>query len=183
VPVKIPATPGLYRLVGTIHGKDGVAYDAATQALIPALIVRVTGPLTAAYDAQPVAFADAGETFELPVGVTNLGASAWGAPAVQNRIGGAETEPARRATLVARWVAIGGADSGSPVPDTRAVLPAGLAPGASTSAVLSLTAPDAPGDYLLLLDVITPRSGSLAAAGVAPGIVRVTIEAGAAAAP
>ena len=183
VPVKIPATPGLYRLVGTIHGKDGVAYDAATQALIPALIVRVTGPLTAAYDAQPVAFADAGETFELPVGVTNLGASAWGAPAVQNRIGGAETEPGRRATLVARWVAIGGADSGSPVPDTRAVLPAGLAPGASTSAVLSLTAPDAPGDYLLLLDVITPRSGSLAAAGVAPGIVRVTVEAGAAAAP
>jgi hypothetical protein len=33
-----------------------------------------------------------------------------------------------------------------------------------------------PGDYLVLLDVITPRSGSLAAAGVAPGIVRVTVE-------
>ncbi|HSL32237.1 MAG TPA: hypothetical protein VK871_01230, partial [Candidatus Limnocylindrales bacterium] len=69
-----------------------------------------------------------------------------------------------------------GKRDGVPAADTTAVLPAGLAPGASASVVLRLTAPDVPGDYLVLLDVITPRSGSLAAAGVAPGIVRVTVE-------
>jgi hypothetical protein len=176
VPVDVPGSPGLYRLVATVHGADGIAYDAATQALVPALIVRVTGPLTAVYDVQPVAFVSAGGPVELPVGVTNLGASAWGAPAVPSRLGGAEGEPARRATLVARWVSIAGNRDGVPAADTTAVLPAGLAPGASASVGLRLTAPDVPGDYLVLLDVITPRSGSLAAAGVAPGIVRVTVE-------
>jgi hypothetical protein len=183
VPVRIPATPGLYRLVGTIHGQDGVAYDAATQALMPALIVRVTGPLTAVYDAPPVAFATAGGSFQLPVGVTNLGSSAWGTPAVPSRIGGAEGEPARRATLVARWVSIAGTDDGPPAADTTALLPAGLAPGASANVVFGLTAPSEPGNYLLLLDVLTPRAGSLAAAGVAPGIVRVTVDAASTPAP
>ena len=51
VPVNVPTVPGLYRLVATIHEADGVAYDAASQALVPALIVRVTGQLTAKYDA------------------------------------------------------------------------------------------------------------------------------------
>jgi hypothetical protein len=183
VPVRMPATAGLYRLVGTIHGKDGVAYDAETQALVPALIVRVTGPLTAAYEAPPVVFADAAGAIDLPVGVTNLGAAAWGSPAVKSRLGGAEGEPAQRATIVARWVPIAGSDAGAPAPDASAVLPPGLAPGASARVVLTLSAPQAPGDYLVLLDVLTPRSGSLAAAGVAPGIVRVTVGAAAATAP
>ena len=34
VPVTVPSTPGLYRLVATVHQPDGVAYDAATQALV-----------------------------------------------------------------------------------------------------------------------------------------------------
>src|SRR4029078_4385414 len=33
VPFRVPAKEALYRLVGTIHGSDDVAYDAATQAL------------------------------------------------------------------------------------------------------------------------------------------------------
>jgi hypothetical protein len=45
--------------------------------------------------------------------------------------------------------------------------------------VFHLTAPAAPGDYLILLDVITPRIGSLAIAGVSPGIIRVTVSASA----
>ena len=93
--------PGLYRLVGTIHGKDGVAYDAATQALMPALIVRVTGSLTAVYDVPATAFATSGGTFDLQVGVTNLGAAAWGSPGVDHRsrrrrIGAGETRGPRR---------------------------------------------------------------------------------------
>ena len=43
VPVTMPSVPGRYRLTITLHDADGVAYDAATQALIPPLIVRVTG--------------------------------------------------------------------------------------------------------------------------------------------
>jgi hypothetical protein len=183
VPVRVPAKPGLYRLVGTIHGKDGVAYDAATQTLMPALIVRVTGPLTAAYDAPPAVYAAPGAAIQVPVGVTNLGAAAWGAPAVNHRVGDAENEPARRATIVARWVTLGDAVAGAPAAEGRAILPAGLAPGASSSVVFGLTAPTKAGEYLLIIDVISPRSGSLAGAGVPPGIVRVTISGAAAPAP
>ena len=43
IPVSMPSVPGKYRLTITLHDKDGVVYDAATQALIPSLIVRVTG--------------------------------------------------------------------------------------------------------------------------------------------
>ncbi|HET9345810.1 MAG TPA: hypothetical protein VFO05_08910, partial [Candidatus Limnocylindrales bacterium] len=182
VPVRVPLQPGLYRLVGTIHGKDGVAYDAATQALMPALIVRVTGPLTAVYDVPPAAFATTGEAFDLHVGVTNLGAAAWGAPGV-HRLGGVEAEPARRATLVARWVSLADGAGGAPAPESTALLPAGLAPGAAADVGFRLTAPDAAGDYLLLVDVITPRSGSLAVAGVPPGIIRVTVSGASAPAP
>jgi hypothetical protein len=178
VPVRVPSTPGLYRLVGTIHGGDGVAFDAATQALMPALIVRVTGPLTAVYDAPETAFVTAGETFQLPASVTNLSAAAWGSPAIKARLG-AESAPAHRATFVARWVDMTGR-SGSPAAEGTAVLPAGLAPGARGEAVFRLTAPAAPGEYLILLDVLVPRTGSLALEGVSPAIIRVTVSGAAA---
>jgi hypothetical protein len=174
VPVRVPAREGLYRLVGTIHGKDGVAYDAATQALMPALIVRVTGPLTAAYDVPATAAATSGGSFDLHVGVTNLGAAAWGVAGVK-RFGGAESEPSTRATLVARWLNLADGSGAGSVPESTALLPAGLAPGAGAAVTFSIIAPQAAGDYLLLVDVITPKSGSLAVAGVPPGIVRVTV--------
>jgi hypothetical protein len=183
VPVRVPTQPGLYRLVGTIHGADGVAFDAATQALMPALIVRVTGPLTAVYDVPTTAFTTPGGTFSLHVGVTNLGAAAWGTPAVNHRLGGAEAEPARRATLVARWVNLAEGAGPTIAPEASALLPAGLAPGAAADATFTLTAPTVVGDYLLLVDVITPKSGSLAVAGVPPGLVRVTISGAPAPAP
>jgi hypothetical protein len=182
VPVRVPTREGLYRLVGTIHGKDGVAYDAATQALMPALIVRVTGPLTAAYDVPASAAATSGGTFDLHVGVTNLGAAAWGVVGV-HRVGGAETEPSTRATLVARWLNLAEGSGAEAAPESTALLPAGLAPGAGAAVTFSITAPQAPGDYLLLVDVITPKSGSLAVAGVPPGIVRVTVSGASAPAP
>ena len=171
-------SPGCTGWSGTIHGTDGVAYDAATQALMPALIVRVTGKLGARYEAPAAAYASAGGTFKLHVGITNLGAASWGSRAVKP-VGGAEKTPARRATLVARWVSLSGATGASPAKERSAVLPPGLAPGASASVDFVLTAPTAPGDYLLLLDVVTPQGGSLAGAGVPPGIVRVTVSAAA----
>jgi hypothetical protein len=179
VPVVVPNRPGLYRLVGTIHGRDGVAFDAATQALMPALIVRVTGPLTAVYDAPTAVLAKAGESLEVPVGVSNLGSAAWGSPAVLHRLG-AEIEPAARATIVARWVGLAGTATATPAPPTIALLPVGLAPGASAAVTLSLAAPTVAGEYLLILDVVAPGAGSLAVAGVPPGIVRVTVSGAAA---
>lgn len=175
VPIRVPAKPGLYRLVGTIHGSDGVAYDAATQALMPALIVRVTGALSARYDAPAAAYATAGGTFKLPVTVTNLGAAAWGAAAVDHHVGDAEIEPARQATLVARWIDLTGQAGGAPATERTSVLPAGLAPGKSATVNFTLTAPTAAGAYLLLLDVLTPQGASLAIGGAPPGLVRVTV--------
>jgi hypothetical protein len=175
VAIRVPTRAGLYRLVGTIHDGDGVAYDAATQALMPALIVRVTGPVAVRYDAPSTAFASAGGMFTLHVGVTNLGAGAWGTAAINHRVGGAEVEPARRATLVARWVTLFGQPGGAPAPEHVSVLPADLAPGASVTVGLNLAAPAAPGDYLLLLDVVSPQAGSLAIAGAPPGLVRVNV--------
>jgi hypothetical protein len=175
VPVTVPAKPGLYRLVGTIHGTDGVAYDAATQALMPALIVRVTGSLGARYDAPVAALATAGEPFKLHVTVTNFGADEWGVRAIRSDINGAVKTPARRATLIARWVSLSGVADPSQAEEGSSVLPAGLAAGASMAVDFVLTTPKTAGDYLLLLDVITPDDGSLAGAGVPPGIVRVTV--------
>ena len=173
VPVRVPATPGLYRLVGTVHGADGVAFDAETQAMLPALIVRVTGPVAAAIQVPDALFATGGELLDIPVSVTNLGAHAWGAPAVESRIGGAEAEPASRATIVVRWVPLG--DDAAALPETSVVLPPGLAPGMAAGLDLQLAAPETPGTYLLLVDVLAPKIGSLVAAGVAPGIVRVNV--------
>ncbi len=68
------------------------------------------------------------------------------------------------------WLAVAGAGA-----VVSTILPAGLAPGASVALDVRLTAPTAPGEYLLVFDVIDPRTGSLAAAGVPPGIVRVTV--------
>jgi hypothetical protein len=38
-----------------------------------------------------------------------------------------------------------------------------------------MSAPPAAGEYLLVLDVVDPVTGSMAATGVPPGIVRVTV--------
>jgi len=175
VPVTVPAAPGLYRLVATIHDPEGVAYDAASQALVPALIVRVTGRLTATYHAPAAASGVAGGPVQVRVKVTNLGSTAWGAPAVAPRLDGAELVPARRATLVARWIDLGAGSAGGLAPEASSLLPAGLAPRGSATAVLGLTAPKVPGEYLVLIDVVVPGTGSLAVAGVPPALVRVTV--------
>ena len=48
-------------------------------------------------------------------------------------------------------------------------------PGKTADATLELRAPVAPGDYLLMLDIVTPEHGSLVASGADPTIVRVTV--------
>jgi hypothetical protein len=178
VPVQMPQSPGLYRLVSTIHEADGVAFDAATQALVPALVVRVVGGETAAYGMAATATARVAGPFQLAIRVTNLGRSSWGHAAGAHTTNEAELEPASRATVVGRWVDLGGL-GGAPATGAGtvavAILPAGLAPGASADIDFQTNAPTVAGEYLLVFDVMDPRTGSLAASGVPPGIVRVTI--------
>jgi hypothetical protein len=176
VRVRVPSDPGLYRLVATIHEADGLAYDAATQALVPALVVRVTGPSTAAYTVPPTTTATAGDRFSLVIGVSNLGRHAWGRPASSPTVDPAERQPAAPAVVIATWIPLGaGGLTGGSQPATTANLPVGLSPGTSVSVPFLLTAPTVPGDYLVVFDVLDPVVGSLAALGVPPGIVRVTV--------
>jgi hypothetical protein len=58
---------------------------------------------------------------------------------------------------------------------TPTELPAGFAPRDVIKAELVLFAPSAPGDYLLVIDILTPEVGSLAAQGVEPTTVRVRV--------
>ena len=75
--VTYPEAPGLYRLTATLHTPEGVAYDAATQALLVPVLVRVGGAMAVAYGAPATLSATAGVSASLPVRVLNAGASRW----------------------------------------------------------------------------------------------------------
>ena len=179
VPVTMPAVPGKYRLTITLHDADGVVYDAATQALIPSLIVRVTGDFDGAILATPTAELVAGSDAELDVRAINLGLTAWGHDAIataSNLIGGGAK--ARGADVVGRWIPLSAGAALPTDPDAQVVrteLPIGLQPGVKVDTVLDLVAPTAPGQYLLMLDIVTPERGSLVAAGADPTLIRVTV--------
>ncbi len=179
IPVSMPTLPGKYRLTITLHDKDGVVYDAATQALIPSLIVRVTGDFDGAILATPTANLTAGTEAELDVRAINLGLTAWGHEAIATAtdlVGGGA--PAQGADVVGRWVPLsfGAALPTDPAAQSvRTELPIGLQPGVKVDTTLDLVAPTAPGQYLLLLDIVTPERGSLVASGADPTMIRVTV--------
>ncbi len=116
--VQLPAARGVYRLVTTVHGPDGVAFDATTQALIPALSVRVSSALSAAYGVMPTLSVVAGAAVALPVRVANDGAERWGVRPSAADLSEELVDPSvarahPRARLVGRWVplAIDGVDA------------------------------------------------------------------------
>ena len=168
VPVTLPSAPGRYRLTITVHDGDGVAYDAATQALLPSLIVRVTGDFDGAIQATPTAQLEAGTGFKLGVRVVNLGIAAWGHKAIPPTSNLSGYVKAEAATVVGTWIPLS-AGASAPIdpaaPPLSADLPIALAPGKAADATLELKTPAAPGDYLLMLDVVTPEHGSLVASG------------------
>jgi hypothetical protein len=176
VTVDLPAAAGAYRLVTTVHAPGGVAYDAATQALVPALAVRVSRPLSVAYGVVPTIEVETGGSIRLPVRVANDGSEPW---ADRPILGEDLVDPSvvtihPTARLVARWLPLGiGAAVAPETPTVSAS--ARVDPGAQTTVELALIAPTVPGDYLLLLDIDSPLHGSLAAAGVPPAQVRVTV--------
>jgi hypothetical protein len=179
VPVTFPTTPGRYRLSISLFDGDGVAYDAATQAMIPSLVVRVTGDFDGSIQAASTAQVTAGADVALDVRVVNLGRVAWGHSTVASTASLGQAAHTQAADVVGRWIPLS-VDAALPADLTAqtasADLPIGLAPGASANATLSLTAPTAAGEYVFLLDVVTPERGSLVASGAEPTVVRVTVQ-------
>jgi hypothetical protein len=177
--VAFPQAPGLYRLVATLHTKEGVAYDAATQALLTPVLVRVRPSVAAAYGVQPSLATTEGAKTQLAVRVLNAGTTRWDleVAAPQTRVADERGVVSRtttlRANLVATWVSA----SGDPVPAavSQRLEDVLMAPGGSTQVDLPLTVPTTPGEYLLLIDVVSPSSGALSSLGSQPAIVRVTV--------
>ena len=193
--VAAPATPGRYRLTVTLHDGDGVAFDAATQAMVPTLIVRITGEHDAAVVAPARVEIAPGGTQQLTVWVANLGLTAWGHkadPIARSRdpeMRQTDLDRATHARLVGTWIALDGLDDPGQQAAAEAAsvspvdLPAGLAPRGAAKTSLTVFAPSTEGDYLLVLDVLTPEVGSLSVQGVDPTIVRVHVTAAAIVAP
>ena len=177
--VRYPQAPGLYRLVPTLHTPSGVAYDAATQALLTPMIVRVAGPVAVAYGAPASLSAAAGSASPLAVRVVNAGSEAWDAVATSpTALTGADLLTWLRtsrvpAHLVATWVSAEGL--AVPVPVSATLDLEASVPGSGLVVTLDLVAPPMPGEYLLLLDVVSPAHGSLSALGNAPALVRVRV--------
>src|SRR3954447_9603207 len=180
VDIRYPTIPGIYRLVPTIHQPDGVAYDAATQAMLKPMIVHVGGRLSVAYGVTRSVKVAAGNSFDLPVRIANTGSVDWAATVVpESTIIGQNGEPMHvpariiPARLVAVWLSTTGPVDAS---DTSADLaPDRTSAGHQSVATLHLTAPEAVGSFLVLLDVVTPDQGSLAGSGAQPAIVRVIV--------
>jgi hypothetical protein len=185
--VRYPAAPGLYRLVPTLHTPSGVAYDAATQALLTPMIVRVAGPVAVAYGAPASLAVTAASGAPMAVRVVNAGSEAWDAVATTptDLAGEALLTWLRTSRVPAQLVATWVSAESLPVPaPVSAVLDLEASvPGSDLVVQLDLVAPPVAGEYLLLLDVVSPAHGSLSALGNAPALVRVSVAAAPAASP
>jgi len=168
LPIALPATPGRYRLEVTLFDAHGVAFDSASQALLPTMDVRVTGDVDGAILVAPTMTLTAGSAVELPVRIVNLGTDPWGHAAILDPTGRTIGMPASAAMVVGWWLPSGAAL------DPTALEPA-LAPVVTADALVALTVPQTPGVYVLLLDLVTPEDGSLMAAGIGPTAVRITV--------
>jgi len=174
VTVDLPAEPGRYRLVTTIHRVDGVAFDATSQELIPALSVKVSPPLSVAYGVAPALSVAALSAIELPVRLANDGAMPWAdSPLANEDIRGPRSTYRPGPQLVARWLPLG--LDASRIADPAIANAPRLSPGQEATVDLSVVAPSEPGEYLLVIDLLSPLHGSLAAAGAPPAGVRIGV--------
>jgi len=160
--------------------------------MVPTLIVRVTGDHDAGVVAPAQVQMTPGQADTLSVWIANLGKEAWGRKArpisrsSDTGVRQSDIDDATHARVTGTWLALGGLDdpvqlaAAAAASVTPAELPAGLEPRAVAKADVVYFAPSAPGDYLLILDILTPELGSLSALGVDPTIVRVHVAARAA---
>ena len=178
VGVTYPSAPGLYRLVMTLHDAAGVAYDAPTQSELRSVIVHVGGLYSAAFGAPSSLALGTGASSTVGVRVVNAGSEDWDVETPTP-----PTEPdslliwLRTQRTAARVVATWVSPQGLPVPASvsAAIDPKAAAPGGSTAVGLSVVAPSQAGDYLLLLDVVTPTHGALSTQGSTPALIRVAV--------
>jgi hypothetical protein len=179
VRVELPQAPGLYRLVPSLHTASGIAYDESTQALLTPVIVRVGGPVAVAYGVDPSLVLETATRTSLAVRVVNAGRETWDVTSPTPPGGDASAllvwlrTGRTPATLVATWVSVGG--QGAPDPAHAALDPAVSAAGGTGTVALTLVAPATPGEYLLLIDVLSPVLGPLSSRGSPPAIVRVSV--------
>ena len=156
----------------TLHDAAGVAYDAPTQSELRSVIVHVGGLYSAAFGAPSSLALGTGASSTVGVRVVNAGSEDWDVETPTP-----PTEPdslliwLRTQRTAARVVATWVSPQGLPVPASvsAAIDPKAAAPGGSTAVGLSVVAPSQAGDYLLLLDVVTPTHGALSDAGQHPG--------------
>jgi hypothetical protein len=175
VPVTVPSQPGLYRLVTTIHDGEGVAYDAETQNLIPALLIRVTAPLSATFGLPEELHSVSGELLTIRVRVANTGTVPWSQPTPIDPTTGQPMGVDNAPLLVARWVGLDDTVAAGE-PAATAIVRADISPGREALLTIKLAAPTTPGRYLLLFDLQTADLMSLASIGVPPGITRVVVD-------
>jgi hypothetical protein len=173
--IRIPAAPGLYRMVTTLHDADGVAYDAETQALVPALIVRVTAPMDARVSVAADVVARPDSIVRLPMSVTNVGSERWGEVPSERQVLSRDGASRLQVILVARWLSLGSTPAVDLPAAARVSLADTIDAGGTAAVTANLQSPAAAGSYLLVLDVQLPGGRSLAAEGVGPALVRVTI--------
>lgn len=174
IPTTLPADTGLYRLVTTIHDGEGVAFDAETQALIPALLVRVTAATSATYSVPTELRPAPGAPFTVRVRVANTGSASWSDTAALERTTGRPIGPGRAPLLVARWVGLDDIiDTGPPAPS--GIARAAIDPGNESIIAVDLQAPNTAGRYLLIFDVQMEDGQSLASVGTPPGITLVLV--------
>ena len=152
IKAEYPAAPGLYRLVPTLHTPSGEAYDAATQELLTPVVVRVTGPVAAAYGTPAGIVLVAGMDAVVPIRVLDVGVRPW----EQDAVGLVSRWPAH---LVAMWTAPS-EEIAVPPPSSALLSPEAVRTAAGQVVQLAIRAPVIPGDYLLVLDVVSPAHGS-----------------------
>ena len=173
--VAAPDVPGLYRLVTTVHDAEGVALQTGAEGWTPALLVQVTRPISAVVTATDHVDVTAGSTVDLPVAVMNSGNTSWVSHERKTDTDERKARPSSdpKARLIGHWVRLDTSTSASG--DAPVWASVGPDPGTTEIASLRFTAPLRPGEYLLVLDVMSRLDGSLTAVGGEPVVVRVTV--------
>ena len=160
VPIAVPAERGRHRLVLTLR-RTWRCLRCRVAGLLAESIVRVAGQLEAAWSVVPELQVSAGLAIDLPVVIANVGAERWGRPTTDRKIrrpGFVDQRGDRRPL-----VALDPDNADTPPVRVRARHPGSRA-GAWVTTNLRLVAPArrAP----MLLDVVVPGHGSLAARGI-----------------
>jgi hypothetical protein len=139
--------------------------------------VQVSSAFDAAITVDGPTAAQAGAATSLPLWVTNLGNEAWGHVATPRGV-----RPQLEATaahVVGQWLAIGVGEPGQQAAAAAATAEGDLEPahepGTTAPVQLDMLVPTVAGEYLLVLDIVTPEGGSLVASGRDPIMVRMTI--------